>query len=190
MATGDDAELVGRCLQGDEQAYRELITRYRRQVYSLALHMVRRVEDAEDLTQETFVRMFRALERYDPTRPFGAWIITIASRLCIDHLRRRRLNPMSLFQREAESDEEYVIDVEDPGPGPDVVTIHREEERRAGELIDSLPEHYRIVVMLRHQQDLSYEEIATALDLPLGTVKARIHRARELLKRRIEGRKP
>ena len=188
MATGDDAELVGRCLQGDERAYRDLIARYRRQVYNLALRMLRRAEDAEDLTQETFVRMFRALERYDTTRPFGAWIITIASRLCIDHLRRRRLNPMSMFQKDAASEEEYVIEAEDPGPGPDVVTVHREEERRAVDLIDSLPEHYRIVVMLRHQQDLSYEEIAEALELPLGTVKARIHRAREILKSRIEGR--
>ena len=187
MAIGDDAELVGRCLQGDERAYRELIARYRRQVYSLALRMLRRAEDAEDLTQETFVRMFRALDRYDPTRPFGAWIITIASRLCIDHLRRRRLNPISMFQRDAGSDEEYVIEAEDTGPGPDVMAMHREEERRATELIDSLPEHYRIVVMLRHQQDMSYEEIAEALELPLGTVKARIHRAREILKSRIEG---
>jgi RNA polymerase sigma-70 factor (ECF subfamily) len=187
VAIGDDAELVGRCLTGDERAYRELIDRYRRQVYSLALRMVRRAEDAEDLTQETFVRMFRALERYDPTRPFGAWIITIASRLCIDHLRRRRLTPMSMFQRDAESDEEYVLEIEDPGPGPEATTQHREEEQRAGELIDSLPEHYRIVVLMRHQMDLSYEEISEALSLPLGTVKARIHRAREILKTRIEG---
>ena len=190
MAIGDDAEIVGRCLQGDERAYRELVNRYRRQVYSLALRMVRRAEDAEDITQETFVRMFRALERYDPTRPFGAWIVTIASRLCIDHLRRRRLKPISMFQQGAGSEEEFVIEFEDPGPGPDLVTIHREEESRAGELIDSLPEHYRIVVMMRHQQDMSYEEIAAALELPLGTVKARIHRAREILKRRIEESAP
>ena len=188
MAIGDDADLVGRCLQGEERAYRELINRYRRQVYSLALRMLRGAEDAEDLTQETFVRMFRALERYDASRPFGAWIITIASRLCIDHLRRRRLSPISMFRRDAASDEEYVIEAEDPGPGPEVQTVHEEEERRASELIDSLPEHYRIVVMLRHQQDLSYEEIAEVLELPLGTVKARIHRAREILKRRLEGR--
>ena len=187
MANGDDGALVERCLRGDERAYRELIGRYRRQVYTLALRMMRSAEDAEDVTQETFIRMFRALERYDPTRPFGAWIQTIATRLCIDHLRRRRLNPISMFQRDTQSEEEYVIEVEDPGPGPDVLTQHEQESQRADALIDSLPEHYRIVVMLRHVQDLSYEEIAEALHLPLGTVKARIHRARELLKSRIEG---
>jgi RNA polymerase sigma factor (sigma-70 family) len=187
VANGEDRELVGRCLQGDERAYRDLIQRYRRQVYSLALRMVRRPEDAEDVTQETFVRMFKALDRYDPDRPFAAWIMTIASRLSIDHIRRRRRSPISLFQRDSESDEERMIDVEDPGPGPEVSAVHGEEQQRANELIESLPEHYRIVVMLRHVQDLSYDEIAEALQLPLGTVKARIHRAREMLKSRIEG---
>jgi RNA polymerase sigma-70 factor (ECF subfamily) len=80
-----------------------------------------------------------------------------------------------------------MIDVRDPGLSPDDLTSHREEERRTQRLIDSLPLHYRIVVLLRHQQDLSYEEIARTLDLPLGTVKARIHRARALLKQRLEG---
>lgn len=187
MANGDDGALVGRCLQGDERAYRDLISRYRRQVYSLALRMTRSAEDAEDVTQETFIRMFRALDRYDPSRPFGAWIQTIASRLCIDQIRRRRINPVSLFQRDTQSDEEYVIEIEDPGPGPEILAQHGEESQRADALIESLPEHYRIVVLLRHVQDLSYEEIAEALQLPIGTVKARIHRARELLKRRIEG---
>jgi RNA polymerase sigma-70 factor (ECF subfamily) len=185
VASGDEAEILRRCRAGDEKAYRELIQRYQRQVYSIALRMVRRNEDAEDLTQETFVRMFRALDRYDPSRPFAAWLFTIASRLCIDHLRRRRVSPISLFQREAGSEEERMIDVEDPGLKPDETTSHLEEEQRTRDLIDSLPEHYRIVVMLRHQQDLSYEEIAGALGLPLGTVKARIHRARALLKERI-----
>ena len=188
--SGEEALLVGRCLAGDEKAYRELIERYQAQVYSLALRMVRRSEDAEDLTQETFVRMFRALSRYDPTRPFAAWLFTIASRLCIDHIRRRKVSPISLTQRERESEEEYQIEVEDPGLRPDEVAIHAEESRRATDLIDSLPPHYRIVVILRHVQDLSYEEIAEALHLPLGTVKARIHRARALLRVRIEGETP
>jgi RNA polymerase sigma factor (sigma-70 family) len=183
---GVEAGLVRRCLAGDEKAYRELVEMYQAQVFSVTLRMVRRREDAEDLTQETFVRMFRALDRYDPQRPFAAWIFTIASRLAIDHIRRSRMTPISLTQREAGSDEEYQIEVEDPGLKPDEVTTRLEEEQRTEALIQSLPPHYRIVVMLRHQQDLSYDEIAEALHLPLGTVKARIHRAREMLKGRIE----
>jgi len=152
--------------------------------------MVRQREDAEDLTQATFVRMFKAAERYDPSRPFAAWLFTIASRLCIDHLRRRRLLAVPLSRTDRDTDEEWTIDVVDPEPRPDEVSARHEEEVRIQELIDTLPPHYRIVVMLRHQQDLSYEEIATSLNLPLGTVKARIHRARALLRGRIEGGTP
>jgi RNA polymerase sigma-70 factor (ECF subfamily) len=186
VTVSDPTEILQRCLGGDERAYRELIERYQRQVYSLALRMVRQAQDAEDLTQETFIRMFRALHRYDPARPFEAWLFTIASRLCIDHLRRHRIKPISLVQREPGSDEERVIEVAAGGLGPDETASYAEEERRTQELIDGLPPHYRVVVMLRHQQDLSYEEIAEALRLPLGTVKARIHRARALLKRHLE----
>lgn len=186
----DDAGLVGRCLEGDERAYRLIVERYQARVFSLAWRMVRQREDAEDLTQETFVRMFRAAARYDPTRPFAAWLFTIASRLCIDHIRRRRLPSISLSMSEPGSSEERQMDIEDPGLQPDDVTSRNEEERRTQDLIDSLPPHYRIVVMLRHQEDLSYDEIAAALDMPLGTVKARIHRARALLRGRIEGGTP
>lgn len=184
----EDAETLRRCVEGDEAAYREIVEKYKRQVFSIALRMLRSAEDAEDLTQEAFVRMFRAIDRYDPNRPFGAWLMTIASRLCIDHIRRKRLQTISIFQQQPGSSEERQIELEDPGLQPEEITSHREEEDRAQALIDSLPPHYRIVVMLRHQEDLSYEEIAEALELPLGTVKARIHRARALLKQRLETR--
>ena len=189
--SGDDADLIRRCRTGDPRAFRELVRRYERPVFSVLMRVVRTPEDAEDLAQETFVRVYRALDRYDPERPFTAWLFTIASRLAIDHLRRKRLPTISLSQGEpGSSGEERTIEIEDPGLKPDEVTSHREEEVNAQSMIDSLPEHYRLVVMLRHQQDLSYEEIATALQLPLGTVKARIHRARALLKARIAERHP
>lgn len=183
----EDADLVRRCLSGDQRACRDLVRRYERPVYSVLMRVVRRSEDAEDLAQETFVKVFKALDRYDPERPFAAWIFTIASRLAIDHFRRRRVQTVSLNVSDPGSGEERTMDVEDPGLKPDEITSNAEEELQTSTLIDSLPEHYRIVVLLRHQQDLSYEEIAEALHLPLGTVKARIHRARALLKDRIQG---
>jgi RNA polymerase sigma-70 factor (ECF subfamily) len=183
----DDADTLRKCREGDEQAYREIVERYQRQVYSLAMRMVRSAEDAEDLTQDTFVRMFKAIDRYDSNRPFAAWLMTIATRLSIDHIRRRKVRPLPLVREEAGTHEEQTIDVEDPGLLPDEIASHREEEQQTQSLIDSLPPHYRIVVLLRHQQDLSYEEIAESLDLPIGTVKARIHRARALLRQRLEG---
>lgn len=185
--SGEDSDLIRRCLAGDQKACRDLVQRYQRPVFSVIMRVVRSAEDAEDLTQETFVRMFRALDRYDLERPFTAWLFTIATRIGIDHLRRRKVKTVSLSIAEPGSTEERTIDVVDPGLRPDEVTSYGEEEDRASALINSLPEHYRIVVLLRHQQDLSYEEIAEALGVPLGTVKARIHRARALLKDRIEG---
>ena len=188
MTPEDDTPLLlRRCLAGDEAAYRELVRRYQRAVYSVAFRMVRSAEDAEDLTQETFVRVFKALDRYDPARPFQAWLFTITSRLSIDHIRRRRMKTVPLFRSEPGSEEEHAVELEDQGLLPDQLAVHSEEERGVRDLIDTLPPHYRIVVLLRHQQDLSYEEIAEMLHLPLGTVKARIHRARALLKQRIEG---
>ncbi len=181
-----DGELVRLCLSGNEVAFRELVARYEKQVYSLAFRMVRQREDAEDLTQETFVRMFKALDRYDQARPFPAWLFTIAARLSIDHLRRRRLKTVSIFRQEPGTEEEHVLELEDPGLGPAELAERSEEERQTGSLIAALPEHYRVVVLLRHQQGLSYEERAEALRIPLGTVKARIHRARALLKDRLE----
>ena len=183
----DEAQIIRRCLTGEERAHRELIARYERPVFSVALRMLRQREDAEDVTQETFVRMFRALERYDPSRPFAAWLFTITSRLCIDLLRRRKIRPVALVRHELGSSEEETIDIPDMSPGPDVLTQHEEEERRVKDLIEALPPHYRIVVLMRHQQDMAYEEISEALGLPLGTVKARIHRARALLAQRIGG---
>jgi RNA polymerase sigma-70 factor (ECF subfamily) len=183
----EDADLVRRCLSGDQRACRDLVRRYERPVYSVLMRVVRRSEDAEDLVQETFVKVFRALDRYDPERSFAAWIFTIASRLAIDQHRRRRVQTVSLNVTDPGSGEERTMDVVDPGLRPDEITSNAEEELQTSALIDSLPEHYRIVVLLRHQQDLSYEEISEALNLPLGTVKARIHRARALLKDRIQG---
>jgi RNA polymerase sigma-70 factor (ECF subfamily) len=183
----DEAALIRRCLDGDPRACRDLVRRFERPVFTVLSRVVRRREDAEDLTQETFVKAFRALDRFDLERPFAPWLFTIASRLAIDHLRRQRMRMVSLTVAEPGSHEERTLDVEDPGPLPDEIVSDAQEESRTAALIAGLPEHYRIVVVLRHQQDLSYEEIAEALQLPLGTVKARIHRARALLKDRLQG---
>jgi len=140
VSGGEDAELVRRCLSGDQRACRDLVRRYERPVYSVLMRVVRRAEDAEDLVQETFIKVFRALDRYDTERPFSAWVFTIASRLAIDHLRRRRVKTVSLEVSEPGSTEERTMDVEDKGLKPDEITSHAEEESRAARLIDSLPE--------------------------------------------------
>jgi len=182
----DDASLVRRCLKDDPDAFRLLVEKYQAEVYGTALRIVRRPEDAEDLTQETFLRAFRALGRYDPTRPFGAWLHTIAARLCIDHHRRNRAKLISLTQpEEGTSGEERTIDLEDPGDLPDEVAARSELAERLEALVAQLPPDSRAAILLRHQQDLPYEEIARVLGVPLGTIKARIHRARIMLKEKL-----
>jgi RNA polymerase sigma-70 factor (ECF subfamily) len=182
----DDASLVRRCLKDDPDAFRYLVERYQGEVYGLSLRILGRAEDAEDLTQETFLRAFRALARYDPTRPFGAWLHTIASRLCIDHHRRNRAKLISLTQpEEGSSGEERTIDLEDPADRPDEEAEKSELAARLDALVQELPPDSRAAILLRHQMDLPYEEIARALGVPIGTVKARIHRARIMLKQKL-----
>jgi RNA polymerase sigma-70 factor (ECF subfamily) len=182
----DDASLVRRCLKDDPDAFRFLVERYQAEVYGLALRILGRAEDAEDLAQETFLRAFRALGRYDPTRPFGAWLHTIAARLCIDHHRRNRAKFVSLTQpEEGTAGEERTIELEDPADRPDEEVEKSELARRLDALVQELPPDSRTAILLRHQQDLPYEEIARVLGVPIGTVKARIHRARIMLKQKL-----
>jgi RNA polymerase sigma-70 factor (ECF subfamily) len=184
----DDAALVARTLAGDQSAYAGLVERYQGEVFHLALRYTRVREDAEDLAQEAFLRAFRALASYDPGRPFGAWLYAITARLCIDHHRRRKVRPVSLTRpEEGTAAEEREWEIADPSEGPEALLVHRDEAARLSALIDRLSPDYRLAILLRHAEDLSYEEIAEATGVPLGTVKARIHRARNQLRAWIEG---
>jgi RNA polymerase sigma-70 factor (ECF subfamily) len=148
--------------------------------------MVQRPEDAADIVQEAFVRAFQALGSFDPNRSFGAWIARIAANLCIDHYRRRRLHLVSLDAPLDQEPGERSRDLPDAAPLPDELVSRAESASRMDSLVQGLPPRYRIVILLRYKEDLAYEEIAEVLRLPLGTVKARLHRAHHLLKRRLE----
>jgi len=184
----EDLKLIKRCKKGDEAAFSELLVRYRNAIYGLCYRMTRRSEDARDLAQEVFIKVFSLLDRYDESYAFSSWIFRIATNHCIDHLRRNRLRFLSLDgYTDAEGD---VIELQIPhkGPQPDRLLENSEAMDRLEEVVGDLPPHYRAIILLRHDQDLSYEEIATILDLPLGTVKARIHRARNLVVRMLQER--
>ena len=179
-----DAELIQRALAGDQVAYRQILEKYRRQVLSLVWRMVSNKEEAEDLAQEAFIRAFRSLHTYDTSRSFPAWLFRITTNLCVDHYRRKKLDTVSLT---AEGDgEEWTRDLESPDQSPDEAYAEKSESEGLERMIKSLPAAYRIVILLRHQSDMTYDEIAEALNLPLGTIKARIHRAHKMLKEKIE----
>lgn len=176
-----DLQLIRRCKRGHEPSFEKLLERYRSPVYGLCYRMTRSAEDARDLAQEIFIKVFSLLDRYDESYAFSSWLFKIATNHCIDHLRRNRMRFLPLEQPHGPGGEEVELQLPDSGPQPDRMLERQEAMDRLEEVIAALPPHYRVITLLRHDQQLSYEEIATILDLPLGTVKARIHRARNLI---------
>ena len=186
LSSASDQDVVQQARAGSEPAYRELIRRYERPVFSLIYRMVRDRELAEDLAQETFVKVLNALGSYRPEFKFSSWIFKIANNAAIDHLRRRQLETLSVngapHATTADQVESSSLQVPDRAESP----LQELEARELGSLIEQaisrLRPEYRACIILRHIEDRSYEEIAEILDLPLGTVKTYLHRARAELK--------
>ena len=178
----EDRILIERCLKGEERAFEELLNKYKTAVFSICYRMVRNRTDAEDLSQDAFIRTFSVLDRYDPSYPFSSWLFRITSNLCIDFLRRRRGDTVSLDQPIAGTEGDIQRQLPAKTVKPDREMETKEMMATLEDAISGLPEHYRIIVVLRHQEQMSYEEIADNLGIPLGTVKARIHRARNMIK--------
>ena len=185
MAT-DERELVRRCLARDERAYRELVRSYQGPVVNLAWRITGSADDAAEVAQETFIRVLRSLASYDPERPLRSWIFKIASNLSLDVIRRRKRRPVSF---EDLSDEDGpTIEAVDPGPGPDEGMRLEWASERFEALLADMPEHYRVILHLRYREELPYDEIAETMGIPLGTVKVRLHRAHEILRRKLTAR--
>lgn len=182
----DDKELAAQAAVGRESAYRELLSRYERPVFSLVYRMVRDRGLAEDLAQEVFIRAFNAIDKYNPAYKFSSWIFKIANNLTIDHLRRKKLDTISIHgspdATTAEAEARTQVVLESPGELPDQYTENRELGSLIEAAIGQLRPEYRAVTLLRHVEGHSYNEIAEIMELPLGTVKTYIHRARLELK--------
>jgi len=189
LNTLTDQEVVLLARAGQERAYRELVRRYERPIFSLLYRMVRDRELAEDLSQETFVKALNAIESYRPEYKFSSWLFKIANNAAIDHLRRRELDTLSLegspHAVTPDAMEATALQIGDRAENPlDIV----EAKELGGEIeraIALLRPEYRACILLRHVDGRAYEEIAEMLDLPLGTVKTYIHRARNELRRSL-----
>ncbi len=183
MPTAADAALVRGALRGDREAFGQLVDRHRARVYTLALRMVGERARAEDIASEAFLRVWDALERYDPSRSFATWVLTIASRLCLDELRRARSRVGSLEEeREAGRAEPAAEQA-----GPEELALTAQIGSTVREAIDRLPERERMAVLLRHLEDLSYDEIAQAMRIPVGTAKTHAYQGRLKLARALRG---
>lgn len=186
MASPEINELIDLAESGDQDAYTELVRRHQPQVYAVCMKMVRDPETARDLAQETFVKAFGALRTFDRSYTFSTWLYKIARNACIDHFRRSKLETYSLDAPIRTREGEMEREIESPIHTPERFLLLKERGRLIAEAIEGLPDKYREVIHMRHTQELPYEEIATILDVPLGTVKARLFRARELLKKRLK----
>jgi RNA polymerase sigma-70 factor (ECF subfamily) len=182
----DDRALVEEACSGRERAYEELLRRYERPVFSLVVRMVRDHALAEDIAQEVFIKAFQAIHSYDPTYKFSSWIFKIANNLTIDHLRRRRVETVSIHgsphARTAEDEMESRIVLESPDETPEEFVESRELGARIEGAIARLRPEYRTAILLRHVEGYSYEEVAEIMEVPLGTAKTYIHRGRSELR--------
>lgn len=179
-----DYKLVMRALNDGEQgAYAELMERYRESIYYMLLKMVNNSDDAEDLTIEAFGKAFNRLKQYHPSYAFSTWMFKIASNNCIDFIRKeRKKRTMSIDTGMTNEDGENVTyDIESEGRDPEEELIRDQKMKAMREVVMKLKPRYRELVILRYFKEYSYDEIAKELDLPLGTVKAQLFRAREFL---------
>jgi RNA polymerase sigma-70 factor (ECF subfamily) len=173
---------------GDREAFETLVDLYQDKMYYLALRMLGNAQEAEDVVQETFLRVYMNLDRYDEAHKFSTWIYRIANNLCIDRLRRRK--PTLSLDFEDENGETtgsgYAV-LSGDEDRPEEQMILSELQSTVRDAIDKLPDKYKSVVILRYLHDLSLQEIGEVLDLPVTTVKTRVHRAREALRLTLEG---
>ena len=190
LTTLPDADVAALAKQGRESAYSELLRRYERPIFSLIYRIVRDRETAEDLSQDTFIKVLNNIDRYSPAFKLSSWLFKIANNVAIDHLRKRRLDTVSMDGSPHAATSSQIEASSFEIGGQQETALEELESRELGSAIEraiaSLRPEYRSCIMLRHVEGRSYEEIATILDLPLGTVKTYIHRARHELRDALE----
>jgi len=177
MVSLDEAterELIRRARQGDADAFGRLVVRYQQKVFNIAYRLTGDWQEARDVAQEAFVKTYRALDRFDPQRPFAPWLCKIAANTALNWIKKRR--PMEL---------EHKALLTDPAPGPEARVIAAEKSARLRAAIVALPPNYRAAIELRHFQGLSYREMSEALGAPLSSVKSWLFRARRKLRRML-----
>ena len=170
----NESEWLVRAQKGDDQAFARLVELYQRPVYNLCYRMLGNPGDAEDAAQETFLRAYKNLRRYDSDRPFATWLLSIASHFCIDQLRKRRAQLLSI---EGPLPAHPALMSENTD-GPEEQATASERQERVQQLLDTLPDDYKQAVVLRYWYDMSYEEIAEVMESSVSAIKSRLFRAR------------
>ena len=178
-----DYHLVRKAIdQGDQKAYAELMARYKDSIYFMLLKMVNNRDDADDLTIEAFGKAFKNIHQYTPDYAFSTWLFKIATNNCIDFIRKKKKKTLSIDKGfETDDGGEMTIEIKSSQPDPEEYLMKKQKVVMMRDVVEKLKPRYRLLVELRYFKERSYEEIATELNLPLGTVKAQLFRAREFL---------
>lgn len=185
----EDDKLVAAAVEGDENAYAQLVDKYKRALFFHIAKMVRGREQIEDLVQESFMKAFGNLKSYNTDYAFSTWLYRIATNHSIDYLRKRKLQTLSIDDSMKTKDGELEMQLPDESSVTDREIIRKQRQNIIYNAIDELPEKYREVIRMRHMEEKSYQEIADLMDLPLGTVKAHIFRAREMLYKTLKDKR-
>lgn len=181
----EDAALIKRALRGDQTAFRRLRHKYYDAIYNTIYRMIRDKEEVADLTQEAFIKAFTSLASFNEEYAFSTWLFKIATNNSIDYIRRKKLQTFSIDKPIESKDSDYTFEIPDSTYEADNELILGQRKKFLDDAISSLPPRYRQVIILRHVEEKEYQEIADLLKLPLGTVKAHIFRARELLYKKL-----
>lgn len=182
----DDLKIIESCLLGNTKMFSQLIDKYKNMVYNLAYRMSNNnSQEAEDISQEAFLRAYQSLVRFNPSYKFSTWLYQITLNIIRDKFKKKQLDPVSLDAPAKIADAEFYPQPVDLATNPEQIITRREDSQRILQALHSLPLKYREAIVLRYLQDLSYTEIGNILELSPGTVKVRLHRAREQLKKML-----
>lgn len=184
----EDYLMVKRAVEGDQSAYRALIKRYKIPVSQIVFKIIRDKREVEDLTQEVFIKAFQHLADFKYGNQFASWLFKIANNHCLDHLRKKKLQTYSIQELRFQGEDESEFEIPDSTYEPDLKMLREQKSKLIKDAINSLPEKYREVIILRHQEEMSYEEVARKVNLPVNTVKVHLYRARELLYKYLKDR--
>ena len=176
-----DLILVEQARHGNEKAFASLLNRYRDSIYFMLLKMVNNASDAEDLTIEAFGKAFRNIDSYTPTFAFSTWLFKIATNNCIDFIRKKQASPSIIDHGQDEDMDNFTVNIQSDTPDPEEALIHQQKITALRDIVSQLKPRYRTLIELRYFKEYSYEEISAELDLPIGTVKAQLFRAKTLL---------
>lgn len=171
-----DIVIIKRCLSGDKEVFAELVTRYKKLIYNVIYNIINNKEEVYDIAQEVFIRIYKALDKYDPSYKFSTWSVKIATNYCLDVVRKKKIDTMPI---------DDAIGVSSDMDTPESSYIKQELSERINDELSKLPDKYRVPLILYHKNGLSYEEMTEVLNEPMSIIKNRLFRARQMLKQKL-----